>query len=271
MEEFLDILNEINLADEAQDQIVEHNNKNEQVKSLKKSIKTIVQYSRLLRSSRSALKATTQHHQGTSFNYHTQQAFSTLLDQSLQLAHSKNPTGSETFQGVNIPRRLFQRGFTRHQKNQHLQGNLTKRLRQHDQHQTKQDYQLPRPNRDVTYNHPNHIWKQKIPSRPMTASQFNQHRNQLRPKSRTRRNINMTQAPRQDYPCYYKATGKRPPSNKIIYDDDNPQHQQPTNMTRRRPFDTTYHAAYMTRIFTEPAKLTEVESRTPTSSPRTEM
>jgi hypothetical protein len=164
-EEFLDILNEINLADEFQDQIVEHSNKNEQVKSLKKSIKTIVQYSRLLRSSRSALKATTQHHPGTSFNYHTQQAFSTPLDQSLQIAHLKDPTDSETFQGVNIPRRLVQRDFTRHQRNQHLQAhrNLTKRLRQYDQHQSKQDYQLPRPNWDVTYNHPNHIWKQKYP------------------------------------------------------------------------------------------------------------
>jgi hypothetical protein len=31
-------------------------------------------------------------------------------------------------------------------------------------------------------------------------------------------------------------------------------------MTRRRPFDATHHAAYMTRIVTELAKLTEVES-----------
>jgi hypothetical protein len=94
----------------------------------------------------------------------------------------------------------------------------------------------------------------------MTTNQFNQHRNELHPKSRTRRNLNMTKASRQDHPWHYEATGRRPPSNKITYDDDNPQHQQPTNMTRRRPFDTTHHAAYMTRIFTEPAKLTEVES-----------
>jgi hypothetical protein len=31
-------------------------------------------------------------------------------------------------------------------------------------------------------------------------------------------------------------------------------------MTRRRSFDTTYHAAYMTRVLTESAKLTDVES-----------
>jgi hypothetical protein len=181
MNDFIDILSDININEEydTPGHLKTSNGFNKEDESLKRSVKIICEYSRLLRTSRSALKHGTKYSKGTPFNYHTQQAFSNLMDQSLQLSHMKDPTGEQTFEGVNIPQPLFRRDFQKHQRNNWLQNqrNLNKHLRNYNNNTAKFNHQLPQSNHYTCSKAQNHIWTRKIPSQPMTTTQFGQHRN----------------------------------------------------------------------------------------------